>query len=598
MNMWRVIGYGVWLMFGLQTVCSANPSIWQLVKTGEYIDLDSHRLKLLFKAPVGSEITVEYGVDPKQLNLRTVVQGYAPEQGVVLQGLLPNTQYFYRITASYQQQTRHSELHPFNKLKLDQAPANAAWAKHAIFYHVLVRSFFDSNGDGIGDFKGLEAKLDYIQSLGADALWLLPVLESPSDHGFDVTNYYKTEPDYGSNAEFEQLIQAAHTRGLKVIMDLVVNHSSSLHPWFAQGKLGATQPYRDYYVWQDGYSDLTQLGSWNQVAWRQDKQGANGAYWAVFVSAMPDLNLRNPALRAEIKQIAKFWLDKGIDGFRLDAAKHIDEDQDVTLAWWREFNDWMKRDYPDAFLVGEVWDYDYHDVASYMGVMDSAFDFGLQSHIAKLLQGEDVPLLQRVQAENAEFAIHKVDFINSTFLSNHDIDRISAEVRWKKPLAKQAASLLLTLPGTPFIYYGDELGQRGKGELGRAPFDWYATLQGEGQTNWLRTSFNKPNDGISVQEQLEDPNSSLRHYQRLIAIRKNNPVLFHGAVSAISMSNDAVLAYQISDMDTRVVVFHNLSDQLVEITVPEQVSQSLYQTGSVQPGERFLLQPRGVEILR
>ncbi len=238
-----------------------------------------------------------------------------------------------------------------------------------IFYEVFVRSFYDSNGDGIGDINGLAEKLPYIKSLGVNAIWLMPIFESPSYHGYDVTNYYKVNPDYGTNEDFVNFIKKAHKMGIKVIIDMMINHTSSKHPWFIEASSNKNSKYRNYYIWA---TPNTNLDEPSELGTRQWYKKGDSYYNAIFWSEMPDLNFDNKAVREEMKKIAKFWLEKGVDGFRLDAAKHIyplSREKD-TLLWWEEYAKFCRSIKKDVYLVAEVWDSPQR-IAQYAKIFDS-----------------------------------------------------------------------------------------------------------------------------------------------------------------------------------------------------------------------------------
>lgn len=268
---------------------------------------------------------------------------------------------------------------------LAQAPAppwQLDWAEGTVFYEVFVRSFADSDGDGIGDFRGLTSKLDYLNDgkpgtssdLGVGGVWLMPVFRSPSYHGYDVTDYEHVNPEYGTEEDFDRLLAEAHRRGIKVIVDLVMNHTSSTHPWFVEAAADTASAHRDWYVWSD--RDLGWGQPWNPVGptWHPS---THGWYYGVFWSGMPDLNFRNPAVRAEMLRIADLWLARGVDGFRLDATRHLIEtgpgagesDADETHAFLRQLSAHIRRVRPDALLVGENWT-DTATIAPYFGSAD------------------------------------------------------------------------------------------------------------------------------------------------------------------------------------------------------------------------------------
>jgi alpha-amylase len=272
---------------------------------------------------------------------------------------------------------------------LPQGTDGMPWWNDTVFYEVFVRSFKDSNGDGIGDFNGLIEKLDYLNDgdpatttdLGVTGLWLMPIQPSPSYHGYDVTDYYTVNPQYGNMQDFRRLVDEAHQRGMRVTIDLVLNHTSSDNPWFVESQK-LDSPYRDWYIWSQNNPGY--LGPWSQNVWYS---GDNGFYYALFWERMPDLNYRNPAVVQEMKKVANFWLgDVGVDGFRLDAAKHIVEEGKVqentpaNHAWWKEFRSAYKADNPQAMTVGEVWSSNDQAAKYVQGdELDLVFNFDMSS---------------------------------------------------------------------------------------------------------------------------------------------------------------------------------------------------------------------------
>jgi len=276
-----------------------------------------------------------------------------------------------------------------------------AWWQDAVFYEIWPRSFADSNADGHGDFNGIRAKIPYLQDLGVDALWLTPIFEAPSYHGYDFTEFYQVEADYGSMADFEALVQDAKAKNIRIILDLVINHISDQHDWFKRSAAGEA-PYKDYFIWRD---DLPVDGwgpAWDaskvdpKVVWHFNST-RKAYYYAAFGASQPDLNLTHPDVVAEMKKMAKFWLDKGVAGFRLDAVRYAIEDgpdgqADTvgTIAYWQDFSAYVRSIQPDAMLVGEAWA-DLPVAAKYYGdgkALDAGFDFDFGYKVLALLQSD------------------------------------------------------------------------------------------------------------------------------------------------------------------------------------------------------------------
>ncbi len=411
------------------------------------------------------------------------------------------------------------------------------WAETSVFYEIFVRSFYDSDGDGIGDFNGITQKLDYLQELGVDAIWLMPINKTESYHGYDMVDYYDIQSEYGTMADLENLINECHKRDMKIIMDLVINHTSYHHEWFLKAQENKDNEYRNRYLFTE---DKTKE-EYHHTAENGER------FFGIFSYTMPDLNYKNETVRKEMFNVADFWLQKGMDGFRLDAAKFIDEDMAVTHEWWKEFTNFVHSKNPEAFIVGENWITKLDEVAEFYKDMSSSFNFDLCDLIGRTAQGQTVDLASRVnnmrkkyfENANAEDSVNKYP-IDSTMINNHDMDRIASLLRGNTDRIKLAATMLFTLPGTPFIYYGEELGQMGEkpDPNRREPMDWYKSAKGKGMTEMNRHDFNSmkytvADDGISYEEQKDDPNSIFNHYKKLIEIRKNNKFIFTGECETV-----------------------------------------------------------------
>ncbi|MDN4069614.1 alpha-amylase family glycosyl hydrolase [Paenibacillus sp. FSL R5-0407] len=449
-----------------------------------------------------------------------------------------------------------------------------------VYYEVFVRSFYDSDGDGIGDFKGLTEKLDYLndgnpdtdEDLGIGGIWLMPINPSPSYHGYDVSDYRDINPDYGTLEDFKTFLDEAHKRGIKVIMDLVVNHSSIEHPWFLDAAKNKDSKYRDWYIWAEDQNLKT--GGTSAAGSGNPWHSAGGSHYkGIFWEGMPDLNFDNPEVRQEMKDTGLFWLEQGVDGFRLDAAKHIYEDlltdkgqetTDKNVKWWQEFRESLVEKYPDTYLVGEIWDPSPALIANYLdNALESGFNFGLSETIinaAKKEKNNNIGFtLERTYSMYSEKSGGQ--FVDATFLTNHDINRVMTQLEGNTDHAKMAAGLLLTLPGNPFLYYGEEIGMLGAkpDESIREPMQWYAGGKGEGQTTWEPVNFNTGEKGSSVEEQLSDPDSLQSHYRKLIAIRNSVPALQDGTIRDMDSGNDSVTAFLRLNEQQTVLVAHNLT---------------------------------------
>jgi alpha-amylase len=469
------------------------------------------------------------------------------------------------------------------------------WAKGAVFYEIFVRSFSDSNGDGKGDLAGLISRLDYLndgnpatsQDLGVDALWLMPVFASPSYHGYDTTDYETIEPDYGSNADFERLLAEAHRRGIRVIVDFVVNHSSSEHPWFQESSSSPSSPRRDWYVWSPLDPGWTQPWG-NNATWHP----RNGAYYyGVFWGGMPDLNWRTPAVRAEMTRLAKLWLDLGVDGFRLDATRHLVEtgpgpgqsDTPETHAALKELAAAIRATHPDAVLVGENWT-ETPAIAAYYGSsaivaggdeLPMNFDFPLATEIVAGVRSGNAAGIAAKLVEIA--ALYPPGALDAPFLTNHDQVRLATQLDGNGARMRNASAILLTLPGAPFLYYGEEVGlangPTGNDEAKRTPMPWDSSSGGGFTTGVPWFPFAPGRESANVAAQNDRADSLLSRYRALIRARKSSSALRRGDLRLLTVSagSSPVLAFLRTDGDDRVLVAHNVSDA-VAIAGPLAVS--------------------------
>lgn len=401
------------------------------------------------------------------------------------------------------------------------------------WYEVFVRSFCDSDGDGLGDLRGVTEKLDYIRTLGCGGLWLMPIMPSPSYHKYDVVDYYAVDGEYGTLDDLRELLAEAHARGMRVILDLPINHCSSQHPWFLSAAASAESPYRDWFNWSDtpaqGYTSL------------------GGAYYeSRFVDSMPDLNLDNPAVRAEIGNILRFWLEEvGVDGFRLDAVTSFytgDVDKNVELLNW--LADTAHGICSGCYLVGEAWE-GLAAIARYSeSRIDSFFTFPVsqaEGYIAKVLGGrakqpgrklgEYITLLEETLPETT---------VPAPFLENHDTGRTVGFTGRNDPgKTKMAFGLLCLLRGNVFVYYGQEIGMVGSGE---DPNKRLGMLWADGEEPCLpppgttKIEYAYP----AVAEQEEDPSSILCYYKEALALRERFPAIARGASEVLPCERDEV----------------------------------------------------------
>lgn len=432
-------------------------------------------------------------------------------------------------------------------------------------YEVFVRSFQDSDGDGIGDLNGLMSRLDYVANLGASCIWLMPVAASPSYHGYDVSDYYRVEPAYGTNEDFKRLMVEAHRRHIAVLVDMVLNHSSNQHPYFQEALRDPASPHRQWYRFSP-----TPLGKgpWGADAWRRSPV-RDEYYYGAFSSQMPDLDYHTPAVREEAKRIATFWFrEMGVDGFRLDAIPYLVEEGSCltgcqgTHEFLHEYAvhiDSIKR---GAYTVGEAWGNIDALLPYYPDQLTSHFAFEIaDSLLAAVKRGSAGSMLSgylRLQDTLPPFRW-------SPILSNHDGTRSMTLLGGNLAKAKLAATLLLTLPGFPFIYYGEEIGMTGDkpDPRLRTPMQW-APGHGGGFTTgtpWERLQ--PDSQAVTVQTQERDPASLLNRYRRLMHLRRDNRALGSGRLVSLSTGNPAVVAYLRLKEEHVVLVVANLGDAAV-----------------------------------
>lgn len=458
-----------------------------------------------------------------------------------------------------------------------EPPEGFFWWNQSVFQEIFVRSFYDSDGDGIGDFNGLTEKLDYLNDgdtqttvdLGITGIWLMPIYPTTAYHGYHVTDFQAVDPDYGALEDFQRFLEAAHQRGIRVILDLPLNHTSTQHPWF-QGALTPDAPYRDYYVWSE--SDPGTLGPWGQDPWHEGPQG--GYYYGVFVAEIPDLNYANPAVVEEMDQVVQFWLDLGVDGFRLDGARYIVEegeklaDSAATHAYLQHLRQVVKEINPEALLLGEVWT-DSFTVSTYTrgNELDLAFDFDLaKAMMASAMTGRSKKVNNALIFNQKLFPQGQA----ASFLTNHDQNRVMSELQSDQEKAKNAAAMLLGGPGVPFVYYGEEVGMMGRrGSENtdikrRLPMQWNS---GENAgftsgTPWTALwPFFQANN-VAVQD--PNPDSLLSFYRDWIRLRGGHPALLYGQTYVIESSDPAVFAILRSGQGEGLLVLVNLSDEPVQ----------------------------------
>ncbi|QCR23112.1 alpha-amylase family glycosyl hydrolase [Pontibacter sp. SGAir0037] len=451
-----------------------------------------------------------------------------------------------------------------------------------VTYEIFVQSFCDSDNDGIGDIKGMTSKLDYLKDLGVEAVWLMPMSPSPSYHKYDVVDYYGIHPDYGTLADFKEFVNQAHARGIHVVIDLVLNHSGVDHPWFQEAARNPESRLRDYYVWAHQDDPQTQKkgkiiagDSDNENRWHRI-EGSEYLYYGYFYGGMPDLNYDNPALREEVFKIGRFWLSEvGVDGFRLDAARHIfpDDRPEDNHRWWVEFKQEMQKVKPDVYLVGEVWA-DAATVAPYTKGLHALFNFDMSYAMTNAARQEriDSLVIKLAQIRKYYNGVNP-DFIDASFLTNHDQNRIMSELNGDLNKAKMASALLLTLPGSPYIYYGEEIGMTGKkpDEHIREPFIWEPGQEDNCRATWLEPRFSTEQTVSPVAVQLQNENSLLNHYKTFIQLRNSSKALTFGELEPVQLNNGSVGAFLRTHSDETLLVLHNLSGAEASVKLPDNL---------------------------
>lgn len=586
-----------------------------------------------------------------------------------------------------------------------------------VYYEIFVRAFRDSNGDSIGDFKGIEEQVPYLAELGITGIWLMPITDSGSDHCYDVRNYYETNSDYGTIEEFKSMLDTCHEYGIKVIMDLVVNHCGFSNVWFQEAlkgpvlENGSENPYWDYFTFvpddanfvektaeeihEEEEAYLAEHGSmegytvqypmfdnatrgpeatvWNRtddlpdmvqrmIEWGMLEAPEEGSepeivpgyrYIGIFGSGMPDLNYASDALREEIKDVASYWLEAGVDGFRLDAARHIYGDYysniysdyifEKNMEYWRAFRADLEAKYPDVYLVGEVWEKNTDNVVPFVseGGLHSIFDFNLSGKIYEAVSNETTKYDPAAASEtnrlsedtdlnlvtglvdyyNKLGAGSDYEFVDCPFITNHDQNRLISLLRYQfdetaddifvaniltdeegnlipredadqaENHAKVAADLLLTLPGRPFLYYGEEIGMDGAkpDPTIRECMAWFEepfAADGAAQTglaNYNDVVYSLGGEA-SVEAQMDDPESMLSHYKEIIGARKSIPALMNGDIDTYTLESQEVVSYIRMTQEERVLVLINLTGEEKQLQITDDPNYGAFTEVAFQAG--------------
>lgn len=454
------------------------------------------------------------------------------------------------------------------------------WYRHAVFYEVMVRSFQDSNGDGIGDLKGLTSRLDDLKRLGVDALWLMPIFTSPfKDSGYDVADYDAIAPEYGTEADLKELLDEAHKRKMRVFLDLVFNHTSEAHPWFQESRKSKTGPRANTYVWSDTASSPTNAcGTFNaqfgSEAWTLEP-ARNQYYFHRFYPGQPDLNFDEPAVVTETLGVARRWLEKGVDGFRCDVIGLLHESpipkdcgslQPKTGEYLKKLRGVLDG-FPERAMVAESVLFEspkaYFGSGSDMFQMAFLFDYGYLWPLA--FQSESRAQLDRAFESAATFPAGSQ---SALVVGSHDVGRAFAVAQGKEWRHRRAAEIQLLARGTPYIYYGEELGLRpgtdkvvdGR-DSARTPMPWTRGGQNHGFSTgkpWLALA--PEADATNVEAEQAEPGSMYVHYKQLLALRRGRAVFGTGEMKLVDVGNVSVFAFVRSDASEAWLVAENLTE--------------------------------------
>jgi len=504
--------------------------------------------------------------------------------------------------------------------------AQPLWFKTAVFYEIHTRAFFDANGDGSGDFRGLNEKLDYLQWLGIDCIWLLPFFRSPlRDGGYDIADFFTIQNEYGTVDDVRDFIEAAHQRGIRVIADLVMNHTSSDHAWFQESRSSPDSPKRDWYVWSDSphlYEDARIIFVDTETSnWTWDDQ-AGAYFWHRFFAHQPDLNYENPEVQEAMLEVLRFWLDLGMDGFRLDAVPYLYEVEGTNCENQPATHEYLKRvraeidaNYPDRVLLAEANQWPA-DVVSYFGEGDGdechmAFHFPVMPRMFMALRREEARPIYEILRQTPDIPRNCQWGL---FLRNHDeltLEMVTDEERdymygeyAKDPRMKLNLgirrrlaplldggrdemelmhAILFSLPGSPVLYYGDEIAMGDNVYLGdrdgvRTPMQWTGDRNGGFSRADFAQLYAPPLmdpvygfQAVNVEAQLRTPTSLLRWLRRFISLRKEHPVFGLGTYEPLEPSNVRIFAHLRNYEDDLMLCVHNLarSAQAVELDLSQ-----------------------------
>ena len=516
------------------------------------------------------------------------------------------------------------------------------WWQSAVFYQIYPKSFQDTDGDGVGDLRGIISRLDYLQTLGIDGIWLSPVCQSPQvDNGYDISDYRAIDPMFGTLSDMEELIAEAGKRGITVIMDLVLNHCSNEHFWFKEARKGRENPYYDYFLWRDGDGINPPNGMrsvFGGSCWTWD-ESANAWYFHQFAPEQPDLNWENPQLRRELYDMIRYWIGKGVGGFRLDVIDQIAKDPELQVTGnGPKLHDFLRELSAEAFMepgivtVGEAWGADVDRARLYSAPDASELSMVFQfQHMCLDQQGEKwdfTPLHLPALKENYRLwqqGLYGSGW-NSLFLNNHDLPRIVSrwgdDKNYRVESAKMLATMAHGMQGTPYVYQGEELGMtnirlsiedyvdleihnvyRERTEAGYPPEDVMESIYARGRDNartpmqwtgsenagfttgtpWLPV--NKNHADINAEAAIADPDSVFHYYRKLIGLRKEYEVFRSGRFELLDPEDEKVFAYTRDTETEHLLVVCNFTGETLPFDVPDRFWGSELLIGNYQSGE-------------
>lgn len=447
------------------------------------------------------------------------------------------------------------------------------------YYEIFVYSFYDSDGDGIGDLNGVIEKLDYVQDMGFNGIWLMPIMPSTTYHKYDVIDYYGTDTEYGTMEDFERLVEECHKRDIHLVIDFVINHSSYQHPWFLEAceylstlpadtePDASVCPYVDYYHFTKEQPD----GTYYQIS------DTDWYYEGSFSPSMPDLNWESGILEKEFEELAAFWIGKGIDGFRMDAVMHISEtDKQLNIDVMNWFFTYCQSLNKDFYMVSEVWANKATITDYYASKTPSMFNFDVADKEGKLIKAargtyKAENFVKNMLTYQTDFSAKNEAYIDAPFVTNHDMGRIANALNRDQNDMKMAGGLLMTMSGSPFVYYGEEIGMVSAGtkdENKRLPMIWSDT-DITGMTDGPKDA----DEGITsyfagVEAQLADETSILNYYKRALRLRNENPEIARGSIAlveALCSGHQAVITKTYED--SVIAIAYNTSDEAIEITL-------------------------------